>query len=434
MYSTYFRTSKDSLDVINGDHLERCYELLSVSHCYECAFSTEIKNCRNVWFSRDCEDCTHCFGCANLRHKQYYFFNEPLSKEEYESRLEKLNLGSFSAIQKIRERVSAHWQGFPYRFMHGTHNTNVTGDYIDHGKNIAFSFETYDSERVRYSQRIVNGTSDAMDCTSWGDNSQLMYESVVCGENNYNVRFCAFCWPANKDLEYSINCHSSSNLFGCIGMRKKEFCILNKQYDQETFKKMRSKIIAHMQEKPYVDTRGITYGYGEFFPSEISPLSYNESVAIDYFPLTKEQAIASGYQWHDLATREFKTTSKSATLPDAVADVPDSITKEIIACATCGHGYRVLERELILYRHLKLPLPRECHECRYRVRIGLRNPIAWHHRACACAGLASDGGVYANIASHSHGLNRCVNEFETSYAPDRKEIVYCEACYQSEIV
>lgn len=33
-----------------------------------------------------------------------------------------------------------------------------------------------------------------------------------------------------------------------------------------------------------------------------------------------------------------------------------------------------------------------------------------------------------------HGNIPCPNEFQTSYAPDRPEIVYCEACYQAEVV
>lgn len=28
----------------------------------------------------------------------------------------------------------------------------------------------------------------------------------------------------------------------------------------------------------------------------------------------------------------------------------------------------------------------------------------------------------------------CPNEFETTYTPDRPEIVYCEACYLAEVV
>lgn len=43
--------------------------------------------------------------------------------------------------------------------------------------------------------------------------------------------------------------------------------------------------------------------------------------------------------------------------------------------------------------------------------------------------------VYTNTANHSpHSTNQsCPNEFETSFAPDRPEIVYCEECYQAEV-
>ncbi|HEY4526141.1 MAG TPA: hypothetical protein VJL32_03550 [Candidatus Paceibacterota bacterium] len=42
--------------------------------------------------------------------------------------------------------------------------------------------------------------------------------------------------------------------------------------------------------------------------------------------------------------------------------------------------------------------------------------------------------AYKNFATHFHGENPCPTEFETSYAPDRPEIVYCEQCYNSEVV
>jgi hypothetical protein len=35
--------------------------------------------------------------------------------------------------------------------------------------------------------------------------------------------------------------------------------------------------------------------------------------------------------------------------------------------------------------------------------------------------------------NHFHGDKKCEVEFETSYAPDRPEIVYCEKCYQQEV-
>ena len=43
--------------------------------------------------------------------------------------------------------------------------------------------------------------------------------------------------------------------------------------------KLKEKIIEHMQE---------TKEWGEYFPGNVSPFAYNESMAQDYFPLTKE--------------------------------------------------------------------------------------------------------------------------------------------------
>jgi hypothetical protein len=44
------------------------------------------------------------------------------------------------------------------------------------------------------------------------------------------------------------------------------------------------------------------------------------------------------------------------------------------------------------------------------------------------------GTRYQNTIKHFHGDNPCPNEFETTYSPDRPEIVYCEKCYNAEVV
>ncbi len=59
-----------------------------------------------------------------------------------------------------------------------------------------------------------------------------------------------------------------------------------------------------MDEMPYTDARGRVYKYGEFYPPELSPWSYNETLAQEYFPLTKEEAISLGYRWKDVETKE----------------------------------------------------------------------------------------------------------------------------------
>ena len=40
---------------------------------------------------------------------------------------------------------------------------------------------------------------------------------------------------------------------------------------------------------------------------------------------------------------------------------------------------------------------------------------------------------YQNTIAHFHGNEPCPNEFETSYTPERPEIVYCEQCYNAEV-
>ena len=56
-----------------------------------------------------------------------------------------------------------------------------------------------------------------------------------------------------------------------------------------------------------------------------------------------------------------------------------------------------------------------------------------HQRQCLCDGQQDESKTYSNQAKHSHGTERCSNKFQTTYAPERKEIVYCKDCYQKEV-
>ena len=38
---------------------------------------------------------------------------------------------------------------------------------------------------------------------------------------------------------------------------------------------------------------------GEFFPANISPFGYNETIANDYWPLSEQDATAQGFKWKD---------------------------------------------------------------------------------------------------------------------------------------
>ncbi|MDI6883360.1 MAG: hypothetical protein QMC93_02760 [Patescibacteria group bacterium] len=241
-------------------------------------------------------------------------------------------------------------------------------------------------------------------------------------------------------------CISSSNLFGCVGLRHKQYCILNKQYTKEEYERLVPKIIEHMKEMPYVDKKGRVYKYGEFFPPELSPFGYNETIAQEYFPLTKEQAIKQGYKWQDPEQRNYQIDIKTEELPDHIKDVKDDILGKVIQCANaslqgsdpckaqCTTAFKLIEPELRFYKRMNLPLPRLCPNCRHYQRLKQRNPLKLWKRRCMCGGQASVNGVYKNTIKHFHGDSPCPNEFETTYSPDRPEIVYCEPCYLAEVV
>jgi hypothetical protein len=212
-----------------------------------------------------------------------------------------------------------------------------------------------------------------------------------------------------------------------------------------------------MNKMPYTDKKGRVYRYGEFFPPELSPFCYNETIAQEYFPLTKEQALQQGYKWKDPEERNYQITMTNDQIPDHIKDVPDTIVNEIIECASrteigtgpffanekngpvpistaCTTAFKIIKPELEFYRRMNLPLPRYCPNCRHYQRLQQRNPLKLWKRQCQCGGQTSANGIYHNTISHFHQDQPCPTTFETSYAPDKPEIVYCEKCYLAEVV
>ena len=169
-----------------------------------------------------------------------------------------------------------------------------------------------------------------------------------------------------------------------------------------------------------------TKEWGEYFPAHISPFAYNESMAQDYFPLTKLESLAKGYAWYERPERDYKITLQSIDIPHKFEDTDKNIINEVIECSSqyspdhkekyplCTTAFNIVPIELTFYEKMKIPIPDKCFPCRRQDRFALRNPRKLWHRSCMNEG--------------------CQNEFETSYAPDRAEIVYCESCYQQEVV
>ena len=434
MYGNAIDFCKDCIDNSHIKHSERCYECFWLEKCYQCYFTMMSSDCRNLWFCRDCVGCNDCFGCANLRKASYCIFNKKYSKEDYQKELKNMHLETASSLADGREKAREFWNTQPVKYHQGLKNLNSTGSYVTNCKNVNDSYLVRDSENMRYCQYLqVPANKDNYDVTNWGQYAELCYETMECGENSYNNKFSISCWPACRNNEYCVQLFSSSDCFGCVGLKKKQYCILNKQYTKEEYEKLVKKIKKHMDDMPYIDSRGIIYKYGEFFPLERSPFGYNNTLAMQHFVMTKEETQSKGYVWIEAEKGQYSITKKASELPDNIDDVTDEILKEVIECEVCKKAYRTLENELIFLRREKIPIPRICNECRHERRISDRLKLFLYKRTCMCSGEVDSTRNYKNTVKHFHGDKTCPKEFKTGYSPDRPEIVYCEKCYQQEV-
>lgn len=443
MYSTYLERSKNSSDLYMADLCEKCYDGRNLFKDFNVLFSDDCNECVDVFFSKNCIGCSNCFGCVNLRGKSYYIFNEAYTKEEYDKKMSGFDIGSFRFVEEAKAKVRELSLSRPHKYAEGLNNSNASGDYVFNSKDTFYSYEVGYCQDCKYCHFLfVFPTKDSYDFTMWGGNSERTYECMGTGGGQRNVKFCFNSWSQADGLEYCwyINNAKNSNLFGCIGLRNKEYCVLNKRYTKEEYEKLVPKIIEQMNSVPYIDAKDRTYKYGEFFPPELSPFAYNETVAQQYLPLAKDMAESLGYKWKEAGQRNYQITLDAQQLPDNIKDIKDEIINQVIGCShagkcdeQCTEAFKVTQGELEFYRQMNVPLPRLCPNCRYYRKVKEKNPIKFWHGKCQCAGSKSENGVYANQAAHFHGGGRCLNEFETSYSPERPEIVYCEQCYNSEV-
>jgi hypothetical protein len=433
-YANYIRDSKTCMDMLNCIKSEQSYDCFDITGCFNLSFSQSCMDCRDSSFLYDCRNCSNCIGCVGLRNQQYHIFNKKYSKEEFEKEKEKLQLYTYRGIEAMRKRFNDFILGFPRKYYHGFQNNNFTGDYVWHSEGVRDVFYVAEARNVKHTFWCY-GAEDVYDYIAWGD-AELTYEAVECGDKVYGCKFSHQSWSEARNLEYCDFCLTSADSFGCVSLRNKQYCILNKQYSKEEYEALKKQIIEHMNVVPYVDTEGREYRYGEFFPIEMSPYNYNDTIAQEHFPLTEEAAKNYGYKWEIEQKKDYGITRSSNELPETIRETADAILDEIIGCAhegkcheRCTVAFKLTEFELQFYQNHNIPLPRLCHNCRHYRRVMQRNPVKLWHRQCMC-----DYNIYRNSVSHSHHeQGRCPNEFETSYATDRKEIVYCETCYQAEV-
>lgn len=397
-YSMGVNKSRNCIDNYRLKECELCYECVDCVKSYALYYSQDCDNCSNSAFLKNCIGVKNSFMCSNLKNKEYYIYNKPYDKETFEKLM--TNLSRHSELQKYLATWNTLKTQYPQRYMHGVQNENVTGDYIVYSKNAEQCFDSMDLWDSRYVTRSFGSVKDAMDCDEIGE-AELFYETAFSGYNVKNFRFSMLCFNQESDLDYSFYCNFSSDCFGSVGLNRKKFCILNKQYNEADYKALKSKIIDHMKS---------TGEWGEFFPAKYSDFAYNETVAQEYFPMKKEDVLARGLRWREKDKQEYK--SPTAQIPDDSIQASENIVDEFFACEDCSRNYKIIKQEFSFYKNQGISLPKKCFYCRHTSRFALRNTRILFDRSCASCGLS----------------------IKTTYKIDRLEKIYCENCYQQSLV
>lgn len=379
------------------------------SQCENTDYSNMAAKSRNCYLIFGCvenEDCCYghivwksknCFGCVGLKNKEYHIFNQPYSSEDYEKKMKEFNSGNIRLVSMAQKKVKELVGKETVKYYHGFNCENVTGDYLYNCKNTFDSYDLKNCENCRYSATL-DGFTNCHDCNFAVPTAEWCYNSLT--SRGFRLIGCQLAYDSSN-LYYCDYCYFCQDCFGCAGLRNKRYCIFNRQYSKEEYEALLSRLIVHMRS---------TGEFGEFSPPDLSPFAYNETIASKYFPMSREEVQARGWRWKEMDEQKHYK-GPHYEIPEDIRDVSDDICKQILVCETTGKLYKIIPQELKFYREMNLPVPRQCPDERHNNRMKSRNPRHLWNRTCT----------------------KCQKPIQTTYSPERQEVVYCESCYLKEV-
>ena len=401
LYGRLLQRDKQCVDCAFLHESELCYECIDCRKCFKCLFSEQCHDSTDLLFCYNLKNSSNCIFCTNGRNISNSILNVKYTKEEYENKKAEI-LKDYDNIEKAKKEFEELKIKTIKKFATQTKCHNVTGDYIHNCYDGVELFDTYDAKNCSY-MKDTEKPIDSMDCNNYYYNPQFGYNIMGALEGS-RMKNSAFVFYSNE-VEYCDMCYNLSNGIGCISIRKGNNMILNKEYSKEEYSDLKEKIESELKKDGTI---------GQFFPPSVTPFAYNESLIQDFFPLSKDEAIERGYKWQEKTTGTYdKETIKKGGIPHSIEKITDDILKEILVCKDCNKNYKIVEAELTFYKKMGLPIPHKDFECRHEDRMRKRNGMRLWHRKCMREG--------------------CENEFETTYSLEKKDIIYCESCYQKEI-
>ncbi|EKE27930.1 MAG: hypothetical protein ACD_3C00125G0004 [uncultured bacterium (gcode 4)] len=417
-YSSESSWAKDSLGLYHSSNVQYSWFLDWSANVYNSLFVENSNQVANSLFIKWCKDIHNGIFCVNVDNKRYAYKNKEISQDEFMALYKTMQeqMKSHSWLKKLIKEFSEFKKTIPEINLEVYWSENCTWNLINNSNECELCFSVVNSDKCKYVYDSFNAHSsqDANFIWNWVNR---LYDSINvfwCS----NVLFSESVFENSSYVYYSSDCtNNSSDLFGCVGLRTAKYCILNKQYSKEEYESLVPKIIEHMRK---VSLPAGRQEWWEFFPMTLSPFGYNETVAMEYYPIICRdtlQCVSTDWKTKiNWSTYENPppTVSKvipGAKLPENIDDIPDDILNWAVECEVTNRPFRIIKQELEFYRKHCLPVPRRHPDQRHLDRMNLRNPRMLFERKC----------------------DKCWVSIKTTYAADSSEIIFCEDCFRKEM-
>ena len=356
LYVTWGVKSEACIDCLFCKNSRDCFECIKIDNCFNLFYSENCIDCSNSSYLYNCINCHDCFNCSNLNNKSYCIDNKQYTQEEYLSIIWKQNTHSKSENSLIWCRQQK--------------SENCFWTDIVNSNTCFFVKNTTNSSNIKY----TSYENEAKDCYDTFCSSEF----CIC---TITSPFSYWCWFISNMCMYSKNCRYCSNIiscnhcFWCNWLKNKEFCIYNNQYTKEEYNKIVPEIIAQMIRD---------WERWEYFNPQFSYFGYNETIAMDYYPLTKQEALKMWYKrsdyesplphveknvnWVDLPKQWCRT------IKEKKPEILDKILNYAIICEVSQRPFRITKQEIEFYIKHNIPLPTKHPDVRHQERFARKDP------------------------------------------------------------
>ena len=392
-YNTYWSSC---VDCYQADYCQTCYDCVKIDHCLGLFYCDNCINCSNSYYLFSCTNCHDCYNCSNLYNKSYCINNKQFSKEEYGQLLSNTK---FEALEKI------------YVWCKQESCENSFWNNLLDCKDCMFIWSGIKCNNVKYTSfDLSDSNSNSEDCRDTYYSASSLCVSLISCRDSKSSGFVSFgnnlvnCW-------YCCNCFNCSNCFWCVWLKYKKYYIFNKEYTKDEYSKIVPQIIVQMiRDKER----------WEFFDPQLSYYGYNESMAMDYYPLNKQEALAIWFKRSDYEAPVPKVEKfvPWENLPKVGCEIikqkkPDFLEKILnyaIVCEVSKRPFKITKQEIEFYINHNLPLPTKHPNIRHQERINRKDPTTMRLIHC----------------------DECGEEMLSVHEPWQWKKILCEKCFYKD--